>query len=230
MDYSYESQHEYEYLDNKSYIISALLEEAKNSIPLLDENSPHLLGTNLGSAAVDRINSIYASGEIYFYMLDPAPSGSDISTIRDIIINDSYRDRVPDGLVRFYPEPVQEPEVQETIEAEEEAEIEKEDLNILTLNGNLIPGSATVTAERIEELGYTVSEIGNVEDAITYDNTLIFYRKGLEEFAREIGSYLGIEEEYIQVSEEDNEDIDMTIIVGLDYQEDKYGRKAKPDR
>lgn len=224
LDYSYDSQYEDEFLDNKRYIISRLLQESRSSSLLLDESSPYLRDTNLEPPASDRINSIYASGEIYFYMLDPAPSGSDISTIRDII-NDSYRDRVPGGIVRFYPEPVQEPEVQEpevqeTVEAEEEAEIEKEDLNILALNGNFIPGSATATAERVEELGYTVLEVGNVEDAITYEHTLIFHRPGLEGYALEIGDYLGVEEQYIQVSGEVQEGIDMTIITGLDYQEE----------
>ncbi|MCD4670099.1 MAG: LCP family protein [Actinomycetia bacterium] len=229
IEYSYDKNHEKDFLNNKLYIFSRVLDAArKTKIDLLDMSSSHLRDTNLKTRFINKINTIFtdSSSKVYLYMVDREPDNRDIGELKNIIIAGEYREMGPEGLVRFYPMIIErEPEEElpeETEEAEEIVEIKRDELIIQTLNGNYIPGTATVTAGKVEELGYKVFGIGNVEEGTIYDNTFIYYKEGLEEFAAEIGSYLNIGEDYIQVFEDGAEDgIDIIIIVGLDFGEEQ---------
>lgn len=228
LEYSYDKNYEKDFLDNKLYILGKIFDEARNSKKdLLDASSSSLRDTNLEAGFINRINTIFtgSSSKVYFHLMDPVPDTHDISELKDIVIAGKYQETRPEGITRFYPiiiekEPVEEP-VEETVE-EETVEINKDELVIQVLNGNYIPGSATATANKVVELGYIVFEVGNVEEGTTYDNTLIHYKEGLEEFAFEIGSQLNMEEIYIQVFEDEpEEEIDIIIIVGLDFGEEQ---------
>jgi hypothetical protein len=229
LEYSYDKNYEKVFLNNKFYIFTKILDEARSSkIDLLDISSSHLRSTNLETGFINKINTIFtdSSSKVYFYLMDPAPDSRDISELKNIVIAGEYHETGPEGLVRFYPLIIEkEPEeelVEETEEAEETVEIKKDELVIQVLNGNYIPGSATATANKVEELGYIVFEVGNAQEGPTYDNTLIYYKEGLEEFAAEIGAQLNTGQEYIQVLEDGAEDeIDIIIIVGLDFREEQ---------
>ncbi|MFC2145447.1 LCP family protein, partial [Actinomycetota bacterium] len=227
--YSYDKNYEKDFLNNKLYIFTEILDEARSSkIELLDISSRYLKITNLETGFINKINTMFtdSSSKVYLYLMDPDPVAHDIRELQNIVIAGEYQETVSEGLTRFYPiiieeEPVEEP-VEETEEVEEIVEIKKDELIIQTLNGNYIPGSASTTANKLEELGYIIFEVGNVEEGTTYDNTLIYYKEGLEEFAFEIGTYLNIGEEYIQVFEDGAEgEIDIIIIVGLDFGEEQ---------
>ncbi|MFC2159669.1 LCP family protein [Actinomycetota bacterium] len=227
--YSYNKNYEKDFLNNKLYLFTEILDEARSSkIDLLDISSRHLKITNLETGFINKINTMFtdSSSKVYLYLMDPDPVASDIRELQNIVIAGEYQETVFEGLTRFYPiiieeEPVEEP-VEETEEVEETVEIKKDELIIQTLNGNYIPGSASTTANKVEELGYIIFEVGNVEEGTTYDNTLVYYKEGLEEFAFEIGSHLNIGEAYIQVFEDGAEgEIDIIIIVGLDFGEEQ---------
>lgn len=228
LEYSYDKNYEKDFLNNKLYIFSKVLDKARSSkVELLDISSSHLRETNLEAAFIDKINTIFtgSSSKVYLYLMDPDPDVRDITGLKNIVIDGKYQGTDPEGLVRFYPiiiekAPEEEP-VEETI-VEEIIEIKKDELIIQILNGNYIPGSATATANEVEELGYIVFEVGNVLEGTIYDNTLIYYKEGLEEFAAEIGAQLNTGQEYIQVLEDGEEDeIDIIIIVGLDFREEQ---------
>jgi len=225
--YDYDTDYEEEFLDNNSYILGEVFNRAKGkSIDLLDVSSDHVISTNLDREKSENINKIFrdTGSNFFLYATDSDPGAEEVRKVREMVMANDYHDNRPQGLVRFYPEIIEEPLKEEIaeVEEEEEPEIQKDELIIQSLNGNFIPGSATMTAERIEELGYIVSEIGNVEDGTTYENTIIYYRDGLEEFAYEIGQRIEVESDYIQVFGEGNQDdVDITIIVGLDYKEEQ---------
>jgi hypothetical protein len=221
LDYDHQPYYSREFSRNKAYIFDRALKEAAGSLLLLDRSSPYLISTNMDDGAINRVNNLFLMDDIYFYLLDTDASEHDISELENIILSDQYQETSIQGIERFYnivikEEPVQEEEPEPV---EEPEPIDKTDLTIVTLNGNFIPGSATVTSARVEELGYIVSEVGNAEDAGTYDNTLIYYKPGLEEFAYEIGSYLEIGEDFIQIHEDEAEETDIIIIVGSDFEE-----------
>ncbi len=228
LEYDYDKNYEKDFLDNKLYILGKILDGARSSkIDILDISSSSLRETNLETGFINKINTIFtgSSSKVYFYLMDPNPDARDISELQNIVIAGKYQETRQEGITRFYPiviekEPEEEP-VEETV-VEETVEINKDELIIQVLNGNYIPGSATVTANEVVELGYIVFEVGNVEEGIIYDNTLIYYKEGLEEFAFEISSQLNMEEVYVQVFEDEPEDgIDIIIIVGLDFGEEE---------
>ena len=226
LEYGYDKNYEKDFLDNKLYILGKILDGARSSKKdLLDITSSSLRDTNLETGFINRINTIFtgSSSKVYFHLMDPVPDTHDISELKDIVIAGKYQESRPEGITRFYPiiiekEPEEEP-VEETV-VEQIVEINKDELVIQVLNGNYIRGSATAAANKVVKLGYIVFEVGNVEEGTIYDNTLIYYKEGLEEFAFEIGSYLNMEEVYVQVFEDEPEDeIDIIIIVGLDFGE-----------
>ena len=227
--YSYDKSYEKDFLDNKLYIFGRVLDEARgNKMDLLDMSGSHLRGTNLEASFINKINTIFTndSTRIYFYLMDPDPDARDISELKNIVIAGKYQEMGPEGLTRFYPVIIEKEPEEEIIEEIEEVieviEIQRDELIIQTLNGNYIPGSATATANKVEELGYKVFEVGNVLEGTIYDNTLIYYKEGLKEFAAEIGAQLNTGQEYIQVLEDGAEDeIDIIIIVGLDFREEQ---------
>jgi hypothetical protein len=215
--FDYGNNYEKDFLENKSYIIREVFYKSRaNKMELLDISNNHLKVTNLADSFINKVNTIFieSSSEVYFYLMDLEPNSSDITELKNIVIAGNYQELRPEKITRFYPLVIKEEPVEEAILGE----IKKEDLIIQTLNGNYIPGSATETANKVQELGYVVFEIGNVEENTTYDNTLINYKEGLEGFAFELAAHLGTEQEYIQVFEDGEEgEIDIIIIVGLDF-------------
>ncbi len=218
LDYDYQPHYSEEFARNKAHIFDRALKQAAGSLLLLDRSSPYFRSTNMDDAAISRVNNLFLTNSVYFCLLDTDASSGDISDLESIILSDQYKQTGIQGIERFYDipaskEPVQE---EEPRQIEEPEPINKQDLTIVVFNGNFIPGSATATAQKIEELGYSVSEVGNA--AGTYDNTLIFYKPLLQEFAYEIGDSLGVEQQFIQIHEDEAEETDIIIIVGSDYQ------------
>jgi hypothetical protein len=224
LEYDCDSKYEKDFLENKSYIIREILDKSRTvKIKLLDMSSNNLRITNLTDSFINEVNTIFlkSSSEVYFYFMDPEPCSYDIAELKNIVIAGKYQELLPEKIIRFYPLAIECEPVEKVIEKAAAEEIKKENLILQILNGNYIPGSATETAKKVQELGYIVFEVGNFEEDTIYDNTLIYYKEGLEEFTLEIAAHLDIGQEYIEVLEEGKEgEADIIIIVGLDFGEE----------
>jgi hypothetical protein len=110
--------------------------------------------------------------------------------------------------------------VEETTAIEETSveEIAKDRISIEVLNGNNIEGSATVTAQKLMQQGYSNIVAGNVTDGTVYENTLIYFKDDFESQANEIAAILKINKGFINKFQNEAEaKKDIQIIVGMDF-------------
>ncbi|MDD3818404.1 MAG: LCP family protein [Actinomycetota bacterium] len=206
--------------------------------------------TNISTSYINLLNSYFLDPSTSFYYMwldkdcfEGANGASDEAKeeLEKIILENNYLDMKPEGIKRYFEEipggkeggpsgedgegvetsgeevikePAGEKETSEELPA-------KEDLKIQILNGNYIPGSATATSLKLEEIGYKNFEIGNVEGGAVYNNTTVYFKSGLDDFANEIGQRLNIDSSFIKNFEDESaSESDILIIVGLDYREE----------
>ena len=222
---------------NNLYIAKEIFSDLKDKeINLFILPALNNMETNIDSSHINLINSYFldSSTKFYYDCLGMNHFDKVNKNLKKIILENSYSNIELLGIEKFYEEPAKEEQKEEkpaiekekedTEAAEEEAAEEqktRENLKIQILNGNYIAGSATATAGRIEELGYRSFDIGNVEGGAAYENSLIYYRDGLSDYAGEIGQYLDVDKAFIQSFEDEaTSDFDILIIVGTDYREE----------
>lgn len=229
LNYDYSKDYSKEAQTNKLYILKEIISNLKDKgVNLFDLSIPSSIETDIDSSYINLINSYFLDSSTIFYYdyLDGNYLKEADKGLKEVILRDSYSDMELPGIKKFYEEAQIEEltteEEEENIKEEiKETEINKEDLKIQVLNGNYIPGSATTTTLKLEELGYINFDIGNVEDGSVYDNSLIYFKEGLDNFANEIGQRLGIDEAFIQnFEDETSSNFDISIIVGLDFREE----------
>gem|GEM_PF-2134807 len=100
----------------------------------------------------------------------------------------------------------------------EEEESLKKILQLRVLNSIDGPLFQPILNSSIIELGYAVDNIlveEPAEDTI-YEDSMIFYKNGMDRFASELGMALGIDEEYIIESRTEPGFSDIFIIIGID--------------
>lgn len=230
LNYDYNKDYSEEAQTNKLYILKEIVSNLKDKgVNLIGSLNSNSIETNIEGSYIDIINSYFLNASTIFYYdyLDGNYLKEADKGLKEVVLGDSYSNMELSGIKKFYEEaqieePTTEEEEENIIEEEiKETEINKEDLKIQVLNGNYIPGSATATSLKLEELGYINFDIGNVEDGSVYDNSLIYFKEGLDDFADEIGQRLGIDEAFIQnFEDETSSNFDILIIVGLDFREE----------
>jgi hypothetical protein len=206
--------------------------------------------TNISASYIGLLNSYFLdpSTSFYYMWLDKdyfeGANGASVEAkeeLEKIILGNNYQDMELGGVKKYFEEISEEEEGKPSIKEEESIETsgeektkepagEKEtsaelpakgDLKIQILNGNYIPGSATATSLKLEEIGYGNFEIGNVEGGAVYNNSTVYFKSGLDDFANEIGQRLNIDKSFIKNFEDESAgEFDILIIVGLDFREE----------
>jgi hypothetical protein len=96
---------------------------------------------------------------------------------------------------------------------ENKNENEKLSLILKVLNGSGIPKIAAKAALLLEDRGFKVGELGNA-DSFNYQETIIKYKNGREEYAGEINEILG---KIGELESTDFQNEDIMIIIGRDF-------------
>ncbi len=237
LSYDYSKDYYKEAQVNKLYIAKEIFSDLKDKeINLFDFSASSAIETNIDSSHINLINFYFldSSTKFYYDCLGMSYFDRVNKNLKKIILENSYSNIELLGIEKFYKEPAKEEQKEEKpamekekedIEVAEEEVTEeqktRENLKIQVLNGNRISGSAAATANKVEELGFKVFDVGNVEDGKVYENSLIYYKSDMDDFANEIGQYLGIDESFIENFEDEAvSDFDILIIVGMDYRKE----------
>jgi hypothetical protein len=85
------------------------------------------------------------------------------------------------------------------------------------LNGAGVSGLATRFTSSLRTFGFDVVETGNF-DHFNVPNTLIISRNGQMDNARRVAQALGIHEQYILREEAPEFYLDITLVIGADYE------------
>lgn len=86
------------------------------------------------------------------------------------------------------------------------------------LNGVGISGLANQFTRALRQFGFDVVETGNY-DHFDVPNTLIISRSGKMENARRVARAIGVEDQYILREEAPEFYLDVTLIIGSDYEQ-----------
>ena len=218
------------------------IEGANKDINIKDTS----IETNISVSYINLLNSYFLDPSTSFYYMwldkdyfEGANGASDEAKeeLEKIILENNYLDIELEGIKKYFEAIPEEKEggpsakegegiaEEPAVEGRESESVEelpaKEDLKIQILNGNYIPGSATATSLKLEEMGYKNFEIGNVGGGAVYDNSIIYFKSGLDDFANEIGQRLSIDSSFIKnFEDESTSKFDILIIVGLDFREE----------
>lgn len=85
------------------------------------------------------------------------------------------------------------------------------------LNGCGVPGLATRYTGSLREFGFDVVETGNF-DHFNLENSIIISRSGHMENARRVANAIGIPEQQILREESPDYYLDVTLVIGADYE------------
>lgn len=91
-------------------------------------------------------------------------------------------------------------------------------IQIEVLNGCGVTGIANRYTSVLRSNGFDVVETGNF-DHFDLENTIIISRSGVMENARQIASALGVNEENILREESPDFYLDVTVVIGHDYEQ-----------
>lgn len=91
-------------------------------------------------------------------------------------------------------------------------------IQIEVLNGCGVAGIANRYTSVLRSNGFDVVETGNF-DHFDLENTIIISRSGVMENARQIASALGVNEENILREESPDFYLDVTVVIGHDYEQ-----------
>lgn len=91
-------------------------------------------------------------------------------------------------------------------------------IQLEVLNGCGVPGLATKYTGSLRQFGFDVVENGNF-DHFNVQNSLVISRDGNMENARRVARAIGIEEEYILREESPDFYLDVTLVIGSDYEQ-----------
>ena len=94
-------------------------------------------------------------------------------------------------------------------------------IQLEVLNGCGVPGIATRFTDRLRGFGFDVVETGNF-DHFNVDHTLVISRTGQMEDANRVADALGIEERYILIEQSPDFYLDVTLVIGNDYETLKF--------
>lgn len=86
------------------------------------------------------------------------------------------------------------------------------------LNGVGISGLANQFTGALRQFGFDVVETGNY-DHFDVPNTLIISRSGKMENARRVARAIGVEDQYILMEEAPEFYLDVTLVIGSDYEQ-----------
>ena len=89
-------------------------------------------------------------------------------------------------------------------------------ISVEILNGTNVSGMASRTAQFFKSYGYNVAAVSNAERD-DYKNTVIIDRKGNAESAGKVADLIKCKTVYTEISETNDETIDVTIILGKDF-------------
>jgi len=227
---NYEASKDYyrEVQENKLYVVKEVFANLRDKkVNLLNSQTFSGMETNTDGSQISQVISYFLDDPYAFYydFLDESYIKEDSEDLKVIVLDNDYSNIELQGIKKYYEEPVEEEKVEvtqeEVVEQLPEESLAREDIKIQLLNGNYIPGSATATSLKLEELGYSNFDIGNVEDGAVYENSFIYFKSGLDDFAYEIGMHLGIDKSFIgNFEDEASSDFDILIIVGLDFREE----------
>ena len=100
------------------------------------------------------------------------------------------------------------------LEASEEAELDKSEVEIKVLNGSGTPGLASVVKDLLEGKGWTVVSIGNA-DSYDFTKTLLKFKQSAKKFEKTLAADLS-DKYSVEVGEalEASSSADIEVIVG----------------
>lgn len=90
-------------------------------------------------------------------------------------------------------------------------------IQLEVLNGCGIPGIATRYTDRLREYGFDVVETGNF-DHYNVNNSFVISRSGEMENARRVAKAIGIPEDRILREQSNDFYLDVTLIIGADFE------------
>ena len=90
-------------------------------------------------------------------------------------------------------------------------------IQMQVLNGAGVPGLATRYTGSLRQYGFDVVETGNF-DHFDVENTLVISRSGQMENARRVARAIGVSERYILREESPDYYLDITLVIGADYE------------
>ena len=91
------------------------------------------------------------------------------------------------------------------------------------LNGTNVNGLASRTSHLFRSYGFNVVSISNAENA-DYERTVILDRQGKPDAARQVAEVIGGDEVHTQYGERPDETVDVTVILGKDF-DGRYVKK-----
>lgn len=89
-------------------------------------------------------------------------------------------------------------------------------IQMQVLNGAGVPGLATRYTGSLRQYGFDVVETGNF-DHFNVENTIVISRNGRMENARRVARAIGVSEQYIIREESPDFYLDITLVIGADY-------------
>ncbi len=116
--------------------------------------------------------------------------------------------------------------IQRIIDTLEKSYVFGEDLltvRIEILNGTAVTGLASRTAQLYKSYGFRIASIMNAE-ANDYERTVVLDRRGNPDAAKRVAELIRCEQIYSQIEENRDETVDVTIILGKDF-DGRYVKK-----
>lgn len=89
-------------------------------------------------------------------------------------------------------------------------------IQMQVLNGAGVPGLATRYTGSLRQYGFDVVETGNF-DHFNVENTIVISRNGRMENARRVAQAIGVSEQFILREESPDFYLDITLVIGADY-------------
>ncbi|PWN05225.1 LytR C-terminal domain-containing protein [Rhodohalobacter mucosus] len=89
-------------------------------------------------------------------------------------------------------------------------------IQMQVLNGAGVPGLATRYTGSLRQYGFDVVETGNF-DHFDVEKTLVISRNGQMENAQRVARAIGVSEQYILREESPDFYLDITLVIGADY-------------
>jgi len=90
-------------------------------------------------------------------------------------------------------------------------------IQMQVLNGAGVPGLATRYTGSLRQYGFDVVETGNF-DHFNVENTIVISRNGQMENAQRVARAIGVSEQYILREESPDFYLDITLVIGADYE------------
>lgn len=90
-------------------------------------------------------------------------------------------------------------------------------IQMQVLNGAGVPGLATRYTGSLRQYGFDVVETGNF-DHFDVENTFVISRNGQMENAQRVARAIGVSEQYILREESPDFYLDITLVIGADYE------------